>query len=58
MRPRSSHLQSGDAVFTNDGSPLRIPNGFGRSRAAAWSPPGVEGQAVTVPIDVTDLAWQ
>lgn len=28
----------GDAVFTSDGLRLPIPNRFGRSRAAAWSP--------------------
>jgi hypothetical protein len=28
----------GDAVFPPNGAPLRIPNGFARARAAAWSP--------------------
>jgi hypothetical protein len=28
----------GNPVFASDGSPLRIPDRFGRSRAAAWSP--------------------
>ena len=37
--PRGQRVWAGgDTVFTSDGFRLRIPNRFGRSRAAAWSP--------------------